>query len=146
VIAGPLGWGDEELHKLLTSGSVKGVRYLGYVPEEHLPGLLRGAIALAYPSYYEGFGFPAAQAMAAGIPVIASKRSCLPEIVGNAGLFADPDSVEELTAAIQRIVTSPTLAADLANAGRANAEKFRWPTCGAESFKFFHEVASGHSS
>jgi alpha-1,3-rhamnosyl/mannosyltransferase len=141
IIAGPFGWASEDLYKLLMSGSVKGMRYLGYVPEEHLPGLVRGAIALTYPSYYEGFGFPAAQAMAAGIPVIASNRSCLPEIVGNAGLLADPNSVEELSDAMERIATCPSLTADLARQGRANAERFRWPICAAQSLKFFHELA-----
>jgi alpha-1,3-rhamnosyl/mannosyltransferase len=145
IIAGPFGWESENLHKLLISGSVKGIRYLGYVPEEHLPGLVRGAIALTFPSYYEGFGFPAAQAMAAGIPVIASNRSCLPEIVGNAGLFADPSSVEELSDAMERIATCPDLTAGLAREGRANAERFRWPVCAIESLKFFHEVAGRDS-
>jgi alpha-1,3-rhamnosyl/mannosyltransferase len=138
ALAGPFGWAGEEVREMLHSGH--GVRYLGYVPEEDLPGLYRGAAALAYPSFYEGFGLPAAQAMASGVPVIASNRSCLPEVVGDAGLLVDPSSVEELSEAIERILTHPGLAQELASAGRRRAALFHWPRCAAESLAFFHEV------
>ena len=67
-----------------------GVRYLGYVPEDELPGLTAGATAFVYPSLYEGFGIPVAQAMAAGVPVITSNTSWLPEIAGDGALLVDP--------------------------------------------------------
>ena len=114
-----------------------GVRYLGYVPEGDLPGLYGGAAALVYPSYYEGFGLPAAQAMAAGVPVIASNRSCLPEVVGDAGLLVDPASVEELSEAMERVLTRPELARELAAAGRARAARFHWARCAEESLRVF---------
>jgi glycosyltransferase involved in cell wall biosynthesis len=137
VVAGPFGWADEEVRGMLGGG---GVRYLGYVPEGDLPGLYGGAAALAY---YEGFGLPAAQAMAAGVPVIASNRSCLPEVVGEGGVLVDPSSVEELTQAIVRVLTSPGLARELAAAGRARAARFHWGRCAEESLGFFREVVGG---
>ena len=137
VVAGPFGWAGEEVRGMLGGG---GVRYLGYVPEGDLPGLYGGAAALAYPSYYEGFGLPAAQAMAAGVPVIASNRSCLPEVVGDAGLLVDPASVEELSEAMERVLTRPELARELAAAGRARAARFHWARCAEESLEFFREV------
>jgi alpha-1,3-rhamnosyl/mannosyltransferase len=137
VVAGPFGWADEEVRGMLRG---EGVRYLGYVPEGDLPGLYGGAAALAYPSYYEGFGLPAAQAMAAGVPVIASNRSCLPEVVGDGGLLVDPTSVEELAEAMERVLTHPELARELAAAGRARAERFHWARCAGESLEFFREV------
>jgi alpha-1,3-rhamnosyl/mannosyltransferase len=141
VVAGPFGWADEEVRGMLRAGG--GIRYLGYVPEGDLPGLYRGAAALAYPSYYEGFGLPAAQAMAAGVPVIASNRSCLPEVVGDAGLLVDPSSVEELCEAMERVITRPALARELAAAGRTRAARFHWGRCADESLEFFHEVGGG---
>ena len=117
------------------------MRYLGYVPEAVLPGLVAGAAALIYPSYYEGFGLPAAQAMAAGVPVVASNRSCLPEVVQDAGLLIDPDCVEELSDAMQRILCNADLARTLATAGRRRSSTFRWSRCARESLEFFRDVS-----
>jgi alpha-1,3-rhamnosyl/mannosyltransferase len=141
ALAGPFGWADEEVRGMLRGGG--GVRYLGYVGEGDLPGLYGGAAALVYPSYYEGFGLPAAQAMAAGVPVIASNRSCLPEVVGNAGLLVDPSSVEELSEAMVRILTDSELARELAAAGRERAGRLHWGRCAGESLEFFREVVGG---
>ena len=80
VIAGPSGWAAAE-----TKARLRTVRYLGYVPEPDLAPLTAGATVFAYPSLYEGFGFPVAQAMAAGVPVITSNISSLPEIAGWSG-------------------------------------------------------------
>jgi alpha-1,3-rhamnosyl/mannosyltransferase len=117
------------------------VRYIGYVPERLLPGLVAGALALVYPSFYEGFGLPAAQAMAAGVPVVGSNRSCLPETIGDGGILVDPDSIEELSAAFDRICGSPAFAAELGSRGRKRALKFRWSVCAADSLQFFRDVA-----
>jgi alpha-1,3-rhamnosyl/mannosyltransferase len=138
VVAGPFGWADEEVREMLGGGG--GIRYLGYAPEGDLPGLYGGAAALVYPSYYEGFGLPAAQAMAAGVPVIASNRSCLPEVVGEAGVLVDPSSVEEMSEAMEQVLTRPGLAREMAAAGRARAALFHWGRCAEESLEFFREV------
>ena len=89
VIAGASGWSGEKTMARLASRP-PGVRYLGYVPEDELPGLMAGASAFIYPSLYEGFGFPVAQAMAAGVPVITSNTSCLPEVAGEGGAVGGP--------------------------------------------------------
>jgi glycosyltransferase involved in cell wall biosynthesis len=144
IVAGPFGWETEELRNILTAGQGN-VRYLGYVPECDLPGLVSGAAALLYPSFYEGFGLPAAQAMAAGVPVIGSDRSCLPEVIGDAGIFVNPDSVEDLSAAIHRIYSNPDLSAQLSLRGRVRSQRFRWSVCAAESLQFFRDVSSARS-
>lgn len=141
IIAGPFGWESEELRKMLAANQHH-VRYLGYVPERDLPGLVSGAVALVYPSFYEGFGLPAAQAMAAGVPVVGSNRSCLPEVIGDGGILVNPDSVEELSLAFHRLCTNPEMAAQLALRGRTRAQRFRWPVCAAESLDFFRHVNS----
>jgi alpha-1,3-rhamnosyl/mannosyltransferase len=135
-VAGPAGWHAEEILARLRSGT-GGVRYLGYVPETEMPGLTAGATVFVYPSLYEGFGFPLAQAMAAGVPAVTSTTSCLPEVAGGAALLADPLSPAELASAIERLLLSPSLRADLGGKGRARAERYRWEQCARESWEFF---------
>ncbi|HEX4808463.1 MAG TPA: glycosyltransferase family 1 protein [Bryobacteraceae bacterium] len=140
VVAGPYGWRAEATLAQLRSLS-SGVRYLGYVAEEHLPGLTGGAILAAYPSLYEGFGFPVAQAMAAHVPVLTSNTSCLPEVAGEGALFVDPLSIAEIGAALNLLLTSPSLRDRLAVAGRRRAAIYTWDRCAAESIQFFEELS-----
>ena len=139
VVAGPPGWGEPTTLRRLESRS-PGVHYLGYVPEQDLPGLTAGATVFVYPSLYEGFGLPVAQSMAAGVPVITSNVSSLPEVGGDAALLVDPKSVSELSSALGRILLSPDLCAELrANAIR-RAEQYRWEVCARKSWKFFERI------
>ena len=140
VIAGPLGWEEPALIHRLTSAP-PGVRYLGYVPETGMPGLMAGATIFIYPSLYEGFGFPIVQAMAAGVPVVTSGISAMPEIAGGAAELVDPRSTEEIRAALERLLLSPSRRTDLSRRGRDRARHFRWETCAAESLEFFDQVA-----
>jgi glycosyltransferase involved in cell wall biosynthesis len=139
VIAGATGWSSEKTLARLTSPT-SGVRYLGYVPEDELPGLTAGATAFIYPSLYEGFGFPVAQAMAAGVPVITSNSSCLPEIAGEGALLVDPRSTAEIQAALEKLLGSSELQLRLRTAGRARAQQYRWETCARRSLEFFRRV------
>lgn len=140
VIAGASGWSSEKTMARLASRPA-GVRYAGYVPEDELPGLTAGASAFAYPSLYEGFGLPVAQAMAAGVPVITSNTSCLPEIAGDGALLVDPRSAEEVRSAMERVLATPSLAQQLRDAGTARAERYRWKNCARESLEFFRKLA-----
>jgi len=139
VVAGPLGWDSAN-----TAERLHNVRYLGYVPESDLAPLTAAATVFAYPSLYEGFGFPVAQAMATRVPVVTSNVSSLPEIAGDAALLVDPRSVAELRAALTRLLESADLRRDLASRGRARAEAFQWSNCAAESWRFFESVM-GHN-
>ncbi len=140
IVIGSAGWSAEKTMQRLRSGE-HGVRYLGYVPEDDLPVLMAGAAVFVYPSLYEGFGFPVAQAMACGVPVVVSGVSSLPEVVGDAGLLVDPRSVVELEAALRRLLTDPNLRNELATKGRGRAGRFRWDICAQRSLEFFHRVA-----
>jgi len=138
VLAGPFGWRGEETTELL--GRSNGtIRHLGYVGEEDLPGLFKGAAALVYPSFYEGFGLPVAQAMAVGTAVITSNRSSLPEVVGDAAVCVDPDSIEELSDAMDRVLSDTELARTLAERASSRAQRFRWAAAASESLRFFHD-------
>jgi glycosyltransferase involved in cell wall biosynthesis len=144
VLAGPFGWEAPDLRARLLGGD--DLQYLGYVPEEDLPGLILGAAALLYPSNYEGFGLPVAQALATGTPVIVSNSSCLPEVVGDAGLVVDGTSTDALADAMRQILERPELARQLSQRGRSRAEAFRWEVCASQSMAFFREIAGSCSS
>ncbi len=139
VVVGPAGWGGPATLDRLRSAPA-GVRYLGYVPEADLPGLTAGASVFVYPSLYEGFGFPVAQAMAAGVPVITSNVSSLPEITAGAALLVDPRSRDELRSAIRRLLECPETGRELAGAGKGQAANYRWEVCARKSLEFFERV------
>jgi glycosyltransferase involved in cell wall biosynthesis len=141
IAAGPLGWENKENTARLLEGH-RGIRYLGYVPEEDLPAVMAGATGLVYPSYYEGFGLPVAQAMAVGTPVITSNVSCLPEVVGDAALLVKPHSPGEISDAMRQLLSSSALCRELRNRGIKRAEQFRWEDSAKQSLSFFHKVAN----
>ena len=102
------------------------VEYRGYVPTEDREALFKGAQAFVLPSFDEGFGIPALEAMSAGVPVVVSNRGALPEVVGDAGLFLDPDDAESLAAALERLIGDPELRATCARRGLDRARQFTW--------------------
>lgn len=141
VFIGPLGWASSRTVRRIRSNP-DAVKYLGYVPEVDLPALTKAATVLVYPSLYEGFGLPVAQAMACGVPIITSATSCLPEISGDGALHVDPKSSSELATALARILESPELRESLGGHGRVIAEqRYRWDQCAIQSWEFFERVA-----
>jgi glycosyltransferase involved in cell wall biosynthesis len=105
-------------------GLSSNVRRLGRVPAEELDVLFRGAVALVYPSTYEGFGLPLAEAMAVGCPVIASDRTALPEVVGEAAILLEPDDVEAWADAMLRLLDDEGRRTELIAAGRERVRSF----------------------
>ncbi len=140
AVAGSGGWGNPRLLKRLRAG-IPGVRYLGYVPERDMPALTAAATVFAYPSLYEGFGLPVAQALAAGVPVVTSNVSSLPEVAARGGLLVDPSSPAETAAALERLLSSPGLRAALGAEGAAHARRFTWENAAAQSWDWFRQVA-----
>lgn len=102
--------------------------FLGKVPEEKLPSLYRGAVALVFPSLYEGFGLPLIEAMACGTPVVTSNVAAMPETAGNAALLVDPTCVDEIAQAMNRITYDESLREQLRERGLARAKLFSWQT------------------
>jgi glycosyltransferase involved in cell wall biosynthesis len=119
VVAG--GGRGHQLGSLL-----EGARDLGYVPDEDLPALYAGARAFALPSLHEGFGLTVLEAMAAGVPVVASRRAALPEVVTGAGLLADPDDWGLFAAAVLQAATDEQQRARLREHGRQVAARYTW--------------------
>jgi glycosyltransferase involved in cell wall biosynthesis len=104
------------------------VRFLDYVDYDHLPDLIRGAIALVFPTLWEGFGLPVLEAMACGTPVITSNLASLPEVTGDAGILIDPYNIGAIANAMQTVGESADLRSQLRHLGLLRAEQFRWQT------------------
>lgn len=102
-----------------------GVRLVGRVPDVHMPGLLAGAESVVVPSLYEGFGLPALEGMAVGVPVVAASTSSLPEVVGDAGILVDPTG-ERIAEGILWATSGDPEVSRLAAAGREHARQFTW--------------------
>lgn len=105
------------------------VDWRGKVPLEEMPDLMEASDLVVYPSLQEGFGFPALEAMAAGIPVIASNTSCLPEVLGDGAMLVDPTDVKAFIGATQAVLTGPELRQELIARGRARAAQYTWRRC-----------------
>ena len=141
VVAGMKGWHTRTITRALEQAQSRGdVRLLGHVGEDELPLLYSGAAMLSYPSIYEGFGLPPLEAMASGVPVAASNRASLPEVVGDAGILLEPEDVEGLTAVMLRIVDDAAFANDLAARGIARAKSFTWTRCAALTMQSWERV------
>jgi glycosyltransferase involved in cell wall biosynthesis len=141
VIAGRKGWLFEGTFAAVDRYHVAdAVRFLDFVPDEDLLPLYQSAEMLAMPSIYEGFGIPAVEAMAAGIPVVTSTGGSLPEIVGDAALTVAPDDVGALAAAILRLLTDAELRASLVQRGLRRAARFTWQAAAQAHVQVYHEV------
>jgi glycosyltransferase involved in cell wall biosynthesis len=116
--------GGGRAHQL--GAPLAGARDVGYVPDDQLPALYAGALAFALPSLHEGFGLTALEAMAAGVPVVASSRAALPELIGNAGLLADPADRGAFTAAVMTVATGDATRAGLRREGLIVASRYTW--------------------
>jgi glycosyltransferase involved in cell wall biosynthesis len=108
------------------AGVRQDVRFFGFVPDTTLAALYRLASVFAFPSLYEGFGLPPLEAMACGTPVVTSRISSLPEVVGDAAVLVDPYSVEDIARGLQSVLEDEALRADLITRGRARAQQFSW--------------------
>ncbi len=116
------------------------VEWLGKVPAEAMPGLVASADLVVYPSLYEGFGFPALEAMVAGTPVVASTAGCLPEVLADGALLIDPTDVRAFAAATEAALTRDDLRRNLVARGRARAARFSWPRCADLTIEVYREV------
>ena len=140
ILVGPYGWASRHLVQRIEGLKRQGVQSLGHVDRARLVRVFQGASLFVYPSFYEGFGLPPAEALACGIPTIISNASSLPEVVGQAGVQVDPGDAGELAVAIRDLLTSPGRRDELRARGIEQAARFRWDTAAAAMEEVFREA------
>lgn len=118
------------------------VRFTGYLPDTEIHGLLAGALCLAHPSFYEGFGLTPLEAMSVGCPVICSDAGALPEVTTGAGLLVPPDRRDAWREAIARLDGDAALRQSLIASGRARAEELTWDACARRTAGVYSECIS----
>ncbi len=141
VICGKLGWMYKSIFKTMKQEKVeKQVKLLGFVPDEDLLNLYAGAEMFVYPSFYEGFGLPIVEAMASSCPVITSNLSSTKEIAGDAAILINPNSEQEITISIEKILRNKNLRQNLIKKGLERAEKFTTINAAKNTLKYFLRV------
>lgn len=140
VIAGQRGWLFKEVIKEADSSRFRdAIRFFGKISSGDRVFLYNLATAFIYPSFFEGFGFPPLEAQACGVPVVASNRTSLPEILGDSAILTDPWRLDEIYFALCEAVKNEKRRASLINAGFENAKRFSWSRAARETIKIYNE-------
>lgn len=141
VLAGPPGWRGQALEEAIARSPFAGrIIRPGWVDDATLAMLLDRAAVLAYPSLYEGFGFPPVQAMAAGVPVVSTTAGSLPEVIGSAGLLVPPGDRAALAEALDAVLHGDELRTRLVGEGRRRVDEFTWERTAAGLIQLYRDV------
>jgi len=127
VICGYANWEQSESYRVVReSGAESRVKFLDFITGDELARLYRNAVVFVYPSLYEGFGIPILEAFSSGCPVIASNVTSIPEVGGDAALYFDPRSEDQIANSLQSVLNDPILRETLKEKGRVRAKQFSW--------------------
>ena len=141
VIVGGAGWKNEDFHSQIENHCLGNrIHFTGYVARARLQTIYQNAIALVFPSFYEGFGFPILEAMAAGVPVITANVSSLPEVAGDAAILVDPHNTKALSRAMRRVQNSESLRTEMIARGKRQYAGFSWGRAAEQMMDIFHRV------
>ena len=142
VIGGKKGWMYEKIFSRVKEQGIEAyVIFTGYLADEDVPLLMKGAIAFVFPSLYEGFGMPVLEAMACGTPVITSNTASLPEVVGQAGLLVDPYNVTEIAEAMERVIKDDIMRNTMRSRGLIQVRNYTWKNSAEKMKKLYHQLA-----
>ena len=143
VIVGKRDWlASRVLEKVHSLSLDSKIRFVGYVPNDHLPVFYNAAEVFVYPSICEGFGFPLVEAMACGIPVVTSYGSSLEEVVSDAAVLADPYSVSSIASALEKVLSDPAVAAGLRERGLRRAGEFSEARKAGDTISVYHQAGA----
>ena len=143
AIAGMPGWKNDAIfRKMKQARRADRIRYLRYVPDAELAGLYRGAELFAFPSVYEGFGFPPLEAMGCGTPVVSSSAAAMPEVIGPAADIVDSFDPDEWAHRMFALITDADLRQRRIAAGRERIKAFTWQNAARETLNIYHTLDS----
>lgn len=141
VLVGGKGWQADRLIQQVADAQAEGwLNYLGFVPGDALPMLYAGARGFIYPSIYEGFGLPVAEAMASGVPVVTSNRSSLPEVAGGAAWLIDPEITSSLAVAIEEMLTDTDKRSEAVATGLRVVASYSWDECMQQTMRVYQKA------
>lgn len=142
VIAGKKGWMFDDIYKKAKDlGLSSKIVYTDFIPEEDKPGLIAGAKIFVLPSFWEGFGLDALNAMASGVPVVASNVGSLPEVVGEAGIMVDPNSINSIAEGIASVLSATKLEYNsIVAKGLVQVKKFSWEATAKKTLEIIENV------
>lgn len=123
--------------KQLAKNFSNNIIFPGYVPDRELAGLYQNALVYVFPSFYEGFGLPPLEAMARGLAVVSSNKTCLPEILGSAALYFNPDDEADMKNKIEQVMADEKLRAELINRGYERVKKYSWRDCAEKTLAVY---------
>jgi len=129
-----------KLTRIKNQLNLKNVEFVGFIPENELNEFYNSLDLFIFPSLYEGFGLPVLEAMACGVPIIASNTSSLPEIVGGAGILVDPNGTDEIAEAVERVMKDSSLREKMAKRGLERAKTFSWEKTAKETLKVYERI------
>lgn len=144
VIIGKPDYRSHEIERALAAYR-SDIVMAGYVPNDELAAFYSAASVFVYPTIFEGFGLPCLESMSCGCPVISSRTSSIPEVVGDAAILIDPCQVPEIAAAIRKVLSDAQLAATLKRKGMEQAKKFDWETTALRTLAVYEKAYAGRS-
>jgi glycosyltransferase involved in cell wall biosynthesis len=146
VIAGPDGWGAAAVHESIgRSRHADRIRCTGWLSDTDRDAVVAGAAAFVYPSRFEGFGLPPLEAMGLDTPVVATRVGALPEVLGDAALWATPDDVDDLARAITEVIDDPDIRARLVASGHERLSRYSWDRTADELLALFARATGAPS-
>lgn len=146
VLAGAKGWKSRGIYRAWQRSHYQNdIIFLGYISQKERDILYSKSLVFAYPSFYEGFGFPPLEALAKGLPVICSNVSSLPEVVSEAAILINPQSVEEMVAALEAVITDEALRKVLIAKGLVRAQEFSWDKAAQSYLNIFLKSTNENS-
>ncbi len=144
VIAGREGWKTGPVHDVVANTASRGrIHFPGFIAPEDLPAVLSAADAFVWPSLFEGFGLPPLEAMACGTPVLTSKTSSLPEVVGGAAFMVDPENIGEIAHALKFLAVGGKMVDTLREGGRQRAAEFTWKRTAEMACESYRKALKG---
>jgi glycosyltransferase involved in cell wall biosynthesis len=140
VLAGGKDFFYQRLEKYIEDNDLKNIILTGYVNDFELEVIYRGAEAFVFPSLYEGFGLPPLEAMTKNIPVVSSDRTSMPEILGDAALYFDPEDVSAMAIQLERLLSEERLQEELKVRGKKRGELFNWETMARQTLEIYKSI------